>query len=150
MTDHLALHSVSADKKASRDWLRFFQFEIIINVLVSSLRLIWIPMLCVYGYYKYFNFYSAKIDFRRQHSRLYFLYFFIPTRHVVRLRHTNITFCGELQPVCVQNQLRELYDLNCIIFRGVCDCYRKRVAQTNLWVHAIMLQICLKVISKSS
>ena len=31
----------------------FFQFKIIINVLVSSLRFIWIPMLWVYGHYKY-------------------------------------------------------------------------------------------------
>ena len=30
---------------------RFFKFEIIINVLVSSLRFIWIPMLGVYGHY---------------------------------------------------------------------------------------------------
>ena len=33
----------------------FFQFEIIINVLVSCLRVIWIPMLWVYGRYKYFT-----------------------------------------------------------------------------------------------
>ena len=31
----------------------FFQFEIIINVLVSSSRFIWIPMLWVYGHWKY-------------------------------------------------------------------------------------------------
>ena len=30
----------------------FIQFEIIINVLVGSFRLIWIPMLLVYGLYK--------------------------------------------------------------------------------------------------
>ena len=29
----------------------FFKFEIIINVLVSSFRFIWIPMLWVYGHY---------------------------------------------------------------------------------------------------
>ena len=45
----------------------FFQFEIT-NVLVSSFRFIWIPMLWVYGYYKYFNSYSARIYFRRQNS----------------------------------------------------------------------------------
>ena len=46
----------------------FFQFEIIINVLVSSFRFIRIPtcMLWVYGHYKYFDSYSAGIDFRRQ------------------------------------------------------------------------------------
>ena len=32
----------------------FFQFEIIINVLVISFCLIWIHMLWVYGHYKYF------------------------------------------------------------------------------------------------
>ena len=31
----------------------YVQFEIIINVLLSSLRLIWIPMLWVYGHYIY-------------------------------------------------------------------------------------------------
>ena len=35
---------------------------IIINVLVSSFRFIWISMLLVYGQYKYFYFYSAGID----------------------------------------------------------------------------------------
>ena len=40
--------------------------EIIINVLVSSFRFIWIPMLWVYGNYKYFYSYSAGIDFSRQ------------------------------------------------------------------------------------
>ena len=44
----------------------FFQFEIIITVLVSSFRFIWIPMLWVYGHYKYFHSYSAGIDFSRQ------------------------------------------------------------------------------------
>ena len=44
----------------------FFQFEIIINVSVSSFRFIWIPMLWVYGHYKYFNSYTAWIDFGRQ------------------------------------------------------------------------------------
>ena len=33
----------------------FFQFESIINVLVSSFCFIWIPMLGVYGHYKYFT-----------------------------------------------------------------------------------------------
>ena len=52
----------------------FFQFEIIINVLVSSFRFIWIPMLWVYGHYKYFNslyvfirLYTSETDvYRRQ------------------------------------------------------------------------------------
>ena len=42
---------------------RFFQFKIIINVLVSSLRLIWIPMLWVCGHYICL---STGIAFRRQ------------------------------------------------------------------------------------
>ena len=45
---------------------RFFRFEIIINVLISSLRFIWIPMLWVYDHCRYCYFYSAAIDFRRQ------------------------------------------------------------------------------------
>ena len=42
----------------------FFQFEIIINVLVGNFRSISIPMLWVYGYFKYFYSYIAGIDFR--------------------------------------------------------------------------------------
>ena len=44
----------------------FFQFEIIINVLLSCFWYIWIPGLWVYGHWKYFYFYSAGIDFSRQ------------------------------------------------------------------------------------
>ena len=44
----------------------FLQFEIIINVLFSSFWFIWIPMLWVYGHYKYFNSFSAGIVFIRQ------------------------------------------------------------------------------------
>ena len=44
----------------------FFQFEIIINVLVFSFLFIWIPMLWVYGHYKYFNSFSAGTIFIRQ------------------------------------------------------------------------------------
>ena len=40
-----------------------FQFEIIINVLASSVRFVWIPMLWVYDHYKYFR---ARIEFRHQ------------------------------------------------------------------------------------
>ena len=43
-----------------------FKFKIIINVLVSSLRLISVPMLRDYGHYKYVYPYSAGIDFWRQ------------------------------------------------------------------------------------
>ena len=42
----------------------FFQFEIIINVFVSSFRFILIPMLWVYGHCKYFNFFSAGPGYR--------------------------------------------------------------------------------------
>ena len=44
----------------------FFQFQIITNALVIAFRFIWIPMLCVYGYYKIVYSISAGIDFRRQ------------------------------------------------------------------------------------
>ena len=44
----------------------FFQFEIIINILASYFRFIWIPMLWVYDLYKYFNSYSAGTVYRRQ------------------------------------------------------------------------------------
>ena len=49
---------------------RVFQFEIIINVLVSSFWFIWIPMLWVYDDYKYFNSFSAGTVFKREtHQR---------------------------------------------------------------------------------
>ena len=41
-------------------------FHLIINVLVSYFRFIWIPMLRVYGYYKYFHYFSTGIVFSRQ------------------------------------------------------------------------------------
>ena len=44
----------------------FFQLEIIIDVLVSSFWFFWIPILWVYGQYKYFYYNSAGIDLRRQ------------------------------------------------------------------------------------
>ena len=44
----------------------FIQFEIINNVLVNTSWFIWIPMLYVYGHYKYFDFYSEGINFWRQ------------------------------------------------------------------------------------
>ena len=43
--------------------LGFCQFEIIINVLVSSFWFIWIPMLWVYAHFKSVNSYSAGIEF---------------------------------------------------------------------------------------
>ena len=52
--------------KKHRNQKVFFQFEIIINVLVSSYWFIWIPMVWVYGHYKYLYSYSAGIDFSRQ------------------------------------------------------------------------------------
>ena len=48
----------------------FFQFEIVINVLVSCFRLIWIPMLCVYNHCRYNCYsFSSGTDFRRQNMR---------------------------------------------------------------------------------
>ena len=44
----------------------YFQFKIFINVLVSSFWFIWIPVLWGYDHYKYFDSYSARIDFRHQ------------------------------------------------------------------------------------
>ena len=44
----------------------FFQFEIIISVLVSSFWFICLPMLWVYNHYKYFHSYSVGIDYPRQ------------------------------------------------------------------------------------
>ena len=44
----------------------FFQFEIIINILVSSFRFIWIPMLWFYGVSKLFISFSAGTVFKRQ------------------------------------------------------------------------------------
>ena len=44
----------------------FFQFDIIIKFLVNRFRFILIPMLLVSDQYKYFHYFSAVIDFRRQ------------------------------------------------------------------------------------
>ena len=44
----------------------YFQFENLMNDLLSSFRFIWIPMLWVYDHQKYFYSFSAGIDFRRQ------------------------------------------------------------------------------------
>ena len=60
-------NSYSADIFLFKSWRPkgVFQFEIIINVLVSSFCFIWIYMLCVYGGY-FFIFFSAETHFRRQ------------------------------------------------------------------------------------
>ena len=42
----------------------FFQFEVIVNAFVSFCRFMCIPMLWVYGHYKYVNSYSAVIDIK--------------------------------------------------------------------------------------
>ena len=44
----------------------FIWNHLIINVLVSSSRFIWVPMLRVYDHYKCFYFFSTGIDFRSQ------------------------------------------------------------------------------------
>ena len=44
----------------------YFQFDIIIDVLVSSFWFIWIPMLWGYGHQNIFYSYSAGIDFSHQ------------------------------------------------------------------------------------
>ena len=44
----------------------FFQFLIIIKVLVNSSRFIWIPKFWVYDRYEYFNFFSEGTVFIRQ------------------------------------------------------------------------------------
>ena len=46
--------------------LKCVQFEIIRFVLVSSFRIIWIPMLWVYNHYTYFNSFGAGTVFIRQ------------------------------------------------------------------------------------
>ena len=55
--DNLALWGLTG--KALKHFLYkqrgHFQFEIIINILVRSFRFIWIPLLWVYGQYKYFT-----------------------------------------------------------------------------------------------
>ena len=49
---------------------RVFSFKIILNVLVTSFRCIWISMLWVYGHYKYYNSFCAGFEFRRQNLTL--------------------------------------------------------------------------------
>ena len=48
----------------------FFQLEIILNILVSMLRFIWMPMLRVYGQFNDFYSCSTRIDFRCRIWRL--------------------------------------------------------------------------------
>ena len=54
--DCLAINPYNAELILYKSWgpKGLFQFEIIINVSVSSSRFIWIPMLWVYSHYKYF------------------------------------------------------------------------------------------------
>ena len=68
MVKRPAYNPWSAEYFLYKPWRQkgFIQFAIIINVLVSSFWFIWIPMLWVYGHYKYFYSYSAGIVFRRQ------------------------------------------------------------------------------------
>ena len=63
-----AMITVNAELILYKPWSPkgFIQFEIIINVLVSSFWFIWIHMLWVYGHYKYFYSYSSGIAFSRQ------------------------------------------------------------------------------------
>ena len=97
----------------------FFQFEIIINVLVSCLRFIWIPMLWVYGHYRYFC--SAGIHFRRQ--------ILIPALQVLNqkalsniimsLEQTLIGYFIQNDDICLvrvnNNALRKQTSANCLL-----------------------------------
>ena len=64
----------------------FFQFESIINVLVSSF--IWIPMLWVHGHYKYVYSYSAGIDLDVRICRLQIKF----AQQLALYRQNNIDF----------------------------------------------------------
>ena len=48
------------------DPFSIFQYRIIINISVSSFCFIWIPILWVYGHWKYFNSFGAGTVFIRQ------------------------------------------------------------------------------------
>ena len=61
----MCINRYDAEISSYKPWTpRVFQFEIIINVLVSFFRFIWISMLWVNCHYKYVYSYSAGIDFR--------------------------------------------------------------------------------------
>ena len=82
----------------------YFQFEIIINVLVSSFQFIWIPMLWVYHHYKYAYSYSAGIDFRRQNLTSTDVRFWrlmpIPALYGLNLHRMNVSrWMGDRRPV---------------------------------------------------
>ena len=69
----LTLNPWSAELFLQNPWKPedfFTQFEIIFNVSVTSSRFIWIPMLWVYGHYKYFYSYSVGIYFSRRRQIL--------------------------------------------------------------------------------
>ena len=82
----------------------FFQFLVIINVLVSFIRFIWRHILWVYGYYRKFYSHSAGIDYRRQtdsdvYSRTVRPNYrpWSPTRHIVcNFRPTLYIVCNRL------------------------------------------------------
>ena len=57
--------------KPSRPNVFFFQFEIIMNALVSSFCIIWISMWWVYSHYNLFNSFSARTVFRRPNQILW-------------------------------------------------------------------------------
>ena len=61
-------HHYNAELFLSKPWRLkgVFQLWIIINVSVISFLFIWIPVLWVYGHYKYLNYFSAAIFFLRQ------------------------------------------------------------------------------------
>ena len=65
ISDYCILHKPSQhwNTQLLKQWrsTSFFKFEILIDVLVISFRFIWIPMLWVYGHYKYLNSLSAGI-----------------------------------------------------------------------------------------
>ena len=69
---------------------RVFKFEVTINVLVSSFRFIWIPMLWVYDSYKYFTHFRARTNFRRQKCVKQLILLFSPRCSCVSQPRTTI------------------------------------------------------------
>ena len=57
----------------------FVQFEIIIHILVSYFRIIWIPMLWVYGRYKYFTLLERDRPYRHQNLTDTYIRFWFQT-----------------------------------------------------------------------
>ena len=75
-TWYILVNPYNADIFVYKPWQPkfFFQFEIILNFLVSSFRFIWIPMLWFSGHYKYCNSFSAVIVLRCQNLMSLTLY----------------------------------------------------------------------------